>query len=78
MIYITPFDPATLRASAPSSDSGFRTLADVAAVMGDGWQTCSDRLIVYPGVAFSDYPFLLTDGSAEANMTTSQPHEEAT
>lgn len=78
MIYLTPFDETTKRATAPSSDSGFQTLAEVAAVMGDAWTTRSNRLIIYPGVAFSDYPFLLTGQSIGPTMAPSQPIEEAT
>lgn len=72
MIYITTFDPVTKRANAASTDSGFPTLDAVRACMGDGWLRSSGRVVVYPGgVAFSDYPFLLTDPSIGDNVTGS-------
>lgn len=72
-IYITLFDPVTKRGTSASTDSGFATLDEVAACMGDAWATRSGRLIVYPeGVAFSNYPFLLTDPSASGTVAGTQ------
>lgn len=72
MIYLTTFDPVTKRGNAASTDSGFPTLDDVRAVLGDGWLSSSGRVVIYPGgVAFSDYPFLLTDPSIGGNVAGS-------
>lgn len=63
MIYITPFDPTTKAATGDSTDSGFDSLATVGAVMGPPLHS-GQRWAVYPdGVAFSDFPFRLTDPS---------------
>lgn len=56
MIYATPFDPHTLRCTAPSTDSGFRSLDAVAAAMGPP-VTRSPQTVVYPGVIFSRIPW---------------------
>jgi len=57
-IFITTFDPDTKDPLSPSLDSGFASLAEVVEVMGAGWLSCSARLVIYPGVAFSDYRFV--------------------
>lgn len=58
-IYATPFDDETKQAVAPSSDSGFDTIADVVDAMGDEWKTRSSRAVIYEGLMFSDYPVAL-------------------
>lgn len=55
VIYCTPFDDETKKATGPSTDSGFTTIAEVVDAMGGEWLTCSDRAVVYPGLMFSDY-----------------------
>ena len=57
-IFITTFDTESKEALEPSADSGFSSLEEVLAIMGDGFLSCSARLIIYPGVAFSDYRFV--------------------
>lgn len=57
-IYITTFDPETKDAEGPSTDSGFASISEVLEIMGADWVSCSARLVIYPGVAFSDYRFV--------------------
>lgn len=57
-IYITTFDIESKEAFEASVDSGFSSLEEVLAIMGDEFLSCSTRLIIYPGVAFSDYRFV--------------------
>lgn len=77
MIYATPFDPDTLRCSGPSQAAGFESIDAVVSVMGPGWLTCSARLVIYGSVAFSDYPFMLTQPSTGGNVAATAPPEEA-
>ena len=35
MIYVTPFDPVTLKATGLSTDSGFASLAHVVEMLGE-------------------------------------------
>lgn len=54
-IYSTPFDPETKQATAPSVDSGFSDLGEALACMGEPI-SASQRTVIYPGLAFTDYP----------------------
>jgi len=56
MIYMTPFDPATKECTGGSEDSGFQTIADAVAVMGDPIRR-GLSLAIYPGVVFSRVMF---------------------
>lgn len=63
-IYLTPFDPQTKRATAPSADSGFLSLQAAVACFGPGHLTLSQRAAVYPNIMLSDYPVRLPDAPA--------------
>ena len=54
MIYLTPYDPTTLRCTGPSVDSGFASLDDVVALMGPPVRA-GRRVHTYADVAFSDF-----------------------
>lgn len=60
MIYITPFDTTTKEATDASTDSGFASLADARAVMGEPLHAGKRWMTYDGGVAFSDFPFRLT------------------
>jgi len=55
--YLTPYNPATEKATGPSADSGFESIAEAVACLGDDWLTCSQRTVLYPaqGLAVTDY-----------------------
>ena len=57
MIYATPYDPATLRCTGPSTDSGFSTLDEVPMLLGEP-ATTHRHMMTYPdsGVAYTDFP----------------------
>ena len=59
IIYVTPFDDER-RATAPSTDSGFETIGDVVAVMGDEHLSRCSGYVIYPGVMFSVFEVQLT------------------
>jgi hypothetical protein len=56
-VYFTPYNPANLQTTAPSTDSGFSSVAEAVECLGDDWATCTDRAAFYPvqGVAVTDY-----------------------
>lgn len=60
-VYSTPFDPATKLATAPSIPTAWRDLDEAVAVNGPDYLSASPRVVVYPGVAFSTFPFKLED-----------------
>lgn len=64
-IYATPFKNSTKQCSGPSTDSGFASLDDVAAAMGEPDVRRSKRVLIYgPGedrVAFSDFIFCIDE-----------------
>lgn len=66
MIYLTPYNPTTREAVADSADSGFSSLDEVVLLMGEP-KARGPRWMTYPdGVAFSDFPFRLTNSSDAA------------
>lgn len=56
MIYATPYDEHTKQCTAPSTDSGFRSLDAVVAAMGPPL-TRSPQTVVHSGVIFSRIPW---------------------
>lgn len=59
MIYITTFnsESPTHEITGRSEDSGFATLDDVMAIMGEPPISKSPRLLIYYNTCFSNYPF---------------------
>ena len=60
-IYVTPFSNSTKQTTGPSADSGFASIADVVAALGEPVAPARARTAIYgPGeerVIFSDYVF---------------------
>lgn len=54
-IYLTPYDPQTLQATGPSTDSGCPSLEMALLLFGAGFIDRGVRFINYPGVFVSDY-----------------------
>lgn len=56
-VYLTPYDPKTLKTTGPSTDSGFESVDQAVECLGPDWATCSDRAAFYPaqGLAVTDY-----------------------
>lgn len=75
MIYMTNYDPNTLRCTGPSVPSGFNTLDEVTALMGPPARA-GKRLHTYPdGVAFSDFVLQKADGPVIMAASAQQPDE---
>lgn len=57
VIYATPYNPATLRCTGPSTDSGFSSLDEVPMLLGEP-ATTHRHMVTYPesGVAYTDFP----------------------
>lgn len=66
MIYATPFDPETKVCTAPSSDSGLSSLAEVVEMMGADALKITRQMVVYPGVLFTIFPWALLDAVASS------------
>jgi hypothetical protein len=68
MIYLTEFDPADpeKKAVGPSTNSGFKSLDDVVAMMGSDYTHRAPRNVVYAGVCFSDFVISAGETSAPA------------
>ena len=71
MIYATPFKASTLERTGPSTDSGFESLVDAIAAMGEtSCVRCSSRMAIYGSnddhVVFSDFAFYV-DSDPEAS-----------
>ncbi len=60
-ILSTPFNGQTLKTTGPSADSGFTSLDDVVAAMGNDYISRTFRLVIYGDdinrVVFSDLTF---------------------
>ena len=60
MIYATPYDPATLKPTDLSTDSGFTSFDDLVMMLGEP-SIKYQRWVGYPdiGMAYSNFPFYL-------------------
>lgn len=65
-IYMTLFHPNTHEPAGPSSDSGFGSIDEAVAVLGDGYLSRGKRSVTYPGVFISDY--VLTSSSRQVKL----------
>lgn len=54
VIYLTEYNAATLQCTSASVDSGFTTLDEVRAMMGDP-VTSARHMLCYDGVCFTDF-----------------------
>ena len=70
-VYSTPY-PATVANGNPSVDSGFRSVDDVVAALGDGYTRKQSNLVIYPGVVFS---YLLLRIDTKVNNPYIERHE---
>lgn len=66
MIYSTPFDPRTKQPLGPSTDSGFGSIDEAVAILGEGYLSRGKRSVTYPGVFLSDY--VLTASSRQVKL----------
>lgn len=65
-VFVTQYDAAdpNRRCLSDSVDSGFGSLDDVVAAMGEPWKARPGVYLLYPGgVAFSTFAFYLTPPS---------------
>lgn len=69
-IYVTPFKASTKETTGPSTDSGFDSLEDVVAVMGEPDVSRGRNMLIYgPGeerVVFSKIIFRIDAGGSTA------------
>lgn len=65
-LFLTPFDSDTEQPTGPSSDSGFGSIDEAVAVLGDGYLSRGKRSVTYPGVFISDY--MLTSSSRQVKL----------
>lgn len=54
MIYLTEYNAATLQCTSASTDSGFATLDEVRAMMGEPVNSAR-HMLCYDGVCFTDF-----------------------
>lgn len=56
-VYFTPYNPATLEATGPSADSGFSSVVEAVRILGEGYNSASERTATYPELqlAVTDY-----------------------
>lgn len=59
MIYATPFDTNTKQCTGLSIDAMFPSLSHVVAAVGEHYILFTNRMVIYEGIAFSDFPFYL-------------------
>lgn len=59
MIYLTPYDTATLRCTGASTDSGFTSLGEVREIMGEP-DMAHPRMLTYGETCFTDFELSLT------------------
>ena len=64
-IYATPFKRPEMIATAPSIDSGFKSLDDVLAAIPDEPKHVAARFISYEEICFSDFPFKLEESGID-------------
>lgn len=66
MIFSTPYDPATLHCTGPSTDSGFSTLDEVPMLLGEP-DMRHPRMLTYAaaGVAYSDFVLHIDTGVSD-------------
>ena len=69
MIHMTMYDPSTKKCTAPSEDSGFKTLDEVKVLMGEPTHT-KPAILLYEqaedkGVVFSKLPFKMKESDDE-------------
>lgn len=65
-LFLTPFDSDTKQPTGPSSDSGFGSINEAVAVLGDAYLSRGKRSVTYPGVFISDY--VLTPPSRQVKL----------
>lgn len=58
MIYLTEYNAVTLQCTSASTDSGFATLDEVRAMMGEPVSPAR-HMLCYDGVCFTDFPLHL-------------------
>ncbi len=70
MIYVTPFRASDKLPTAVSTDSGFGTLDEVVAMMGDGYIRRYNKSVIYGDdkdrVIFCHFPFCVDMGDVIA------------
>lgn len=65
-IYMTHFDPVTKLPTSGSIDSGFGSIDEAVAVLGDNYLSRGVRSVTYPGVMLTDY--VLTASSRQVKL----------
>ncbi len=65
-IYSTPFDIETKQPTGPSTDSGFGSIDEAVAILGEGYLSRGKRSVTYPGVFLSEY--VLTASSRQVKL----------
>lgn len=75
MILATPFDPATRLCTGPSEPSGFDSLEDVVALMGEPIRQ-TRAMVIYPGIVYSPIVFSL-DGAVTSGVSSAATDPES-
>lgn len=65
-IYSTPFDSDTKQPTGPSTDSGFGSIDEAVAILGDNYLSRGVRSVTYHGVMLTDY--VLTASSRQVKL----------
>lgn len=58
-IYATSFDNDTKEIHGYSVDSNMKSFNEVINLIGDNTIKKTSKMIIYPGIVFSDFPFKL-------------------